>query len=50
MLLPALVGAIAQRWGLRAGMSLLVVNALMIALVAWRAHGQLPEMRAQRRA
>jgi MFS family permease len=37
MSLPALIGVVAQGSSLRAGMSLLVVNAVAIAVVAWRA-------------
>jgi MFS family permease len=47
MILPALVGAIAERRGIHAGMSLLVVNALMIAVVAWRAPGEPAKMPRQ---
>jgi fucose permease len=36
MILPALVGAVAEGWGLRAGMSLVVVNGVAIAGAAWQ--------------
>jgi fucose permease len=37
MTLPAVVGAVADRWSIGAGLSLMVVNGLLIAAVAWRA-------------
>ena len=35
--LPALIGVVAQEAGIRAGMSLLVLNGITIAAMAWRA-------------
>jgi fucose permease len=35
--LPALIGVVAQEAGVRAGMSLLVVNGIAIAAIVWRA-------------
>lgn len=37
IVLPALIGMVAQAAGVRAGMSLLVVNGIAIAAIAWRA-------------
>lgn len=37
MTAPAIVGALAERWSIRVGLSLLVVNSLAIVAVAWRA-------------
>ncbi len=36
MILPALVGTVAEHWGLRAGMSLVIVNGVAIAGAAWQ--------------
>jgi MFS family permease len=47
VILPAMIGVTAERWGLRAGMSLLAVNSLAIAAVAWRVETGPAKMRAQ---